>query len=57
MLVVPERMTAYLARQRSVHTVVKQNIQVINAQRETLNVLNAIRKGTVAACVCLRKPL
>ena len=57
MLVVPERMTAHLARQRSVHAVVKQNINVINAQHEMLNVLNAIRRGTIAACVCLRKPL
>ena len=44
--------TAYLARQKNVHAVVKQNIHVVNAQRETLNVLNAIRRGTIAVCVC-----
>ena len=57
MLVASERMTACLARQRCVNTVIKLSIHVINAQREMLNVLNAIRKGTIAACVWLRKPL
>ena len=46
-----------LPPQRSIHAVVKKNINMTNAQLEIQNTSNTTQSGTTAVCVCQRKPL